>query len=84
VRRNQKGGKAIGGAKKCPKFGREMFKGSNENLVRNSACTRAEPEPEDSQIVEVQSCHCRNCGYMEFYKEREGAKPRNYRVLQKE
>ncbi len=56
-------------AKKCPKCSREMAKGSNENLARNFACTRSEPKPGDP-VVGVQSYCCKNCGYIEFYKER--------------
>lgn len=55
--------------KKCPKCGGEMVRGSNENLVRNFACTRGEPKPEDLQIVKVHSSYCKSCGYMEFYRE---------------
>ncbi len=46
-----------------------MVWGTNENLVRNFACTRGEPKPEDLQIVRAHSCYCKSCGYMEFYRE---------------
>lgn len=54
---------------KCPKCGGKMAWGSDENLVRNFACTRGEPKPEDLRIVRVHSCYCKSCGYMEFYRE---------------
>jgi predicted nucleic-acid-binding Zn-ribbon protein len=55
--------------KKCPKCDGEMIKGSKENLERNFACTRGEPNPEVPQTKKVQSYYCKNCGYMEFYRE---------------
>ena len=55
--------------KKCPKCKGEMIQGSKENLERNFACTRGEPHPEVPQLVKVQSYYCKNCGYIEFYRE---------------
>ncbi len=55
--------------KKCPKCNGEMIHGSKENLERNFACTRGEPNPEVPQVVKVQSYYCKNCGYIEFYRE---------------
>jgi predicted nucleic-acid-binding Zn-ribbon protein len=63
--------------KRCPKCGGEMTEGSTETLGRNFACTRSEPKPGEVN-VRVQSFHCGNCGYMEFYRELkqgEGVKP---------
>lgn len=59
---------------KCPKCGGEMNKGSKENLERNFACTRGEPNPEVPQVVKVQSYYCKNCGYIEFYSKLEKKK----------
>lgn len=56
-------------AKICPKCDGEMIDGSNENLERNFACTRAEPNPEVPPLVKVQPYYCKDCGYIEFYKE---------------
>jgi predicted nucleic-acid-binding Zn-ribbon protein len=55
-------------AETCPKCGGKMIEGSTETLGRNFACTRGEPKPEEWR-VRVQSYHCRECGYIEFYKE---------------
>jgi len=60
--------------KKCPKCHGEMIKGSKENLERNFACTRGEPNPEVPQNVKIQPYYCKNCGYMEFYRENKGVK----------
>lgn len=51
-----------------------MIKGSKENLERNFACTRGEPNPEVPQVVKVQSYYCKNCGYIEFYRKLEKKK----------
>ena len=59
---------------KCPKCSGEMIKGSKENLERNFACTRGEPHPEVAQTVKIQPYYCKNCGYMEFYREIRGGK----------
>ena len=54
---------------KCPKCGGEMIMGSKENLERNFACTRGEPNPKAPQMVKIQPYYCKNCGYIEFYRE---------------
>ena len=55
--------------KKCPKCNREMIKGSKENLGINFACTRRELNLEVPQLVKIQPYYCKNCGYIEFYRE---------------
>ncbi len=54
---------------KCPKCSGKMMKGSKENLDRNFACTRPEPDPEVTPRVKIQSYYCTSCGFMEFYRE---------------
>ena len=57
-------------AMKCPKCGGEMIRGSQENLEINFACTRREPQPEVPHTVKVQPYYCKNCGFIELYKEK--------------
>jgi predicted Zn-ribbon and HTH transcriptional regulator len=53
---------------KCPKCSGEMIKGSIKNL-ECFACTRREPNREIPRTVMVQPYYCKNCGYIEFYRE---------------
>lgn len=69
IRGKGKRGIEMSGVKTCPKCRGEMIRGSKENLERNFACTRGEPNPEVPQKVNVQPYYCRNCGYIEFYRE---------------
>ncbi len=55
--------------RKCPKCGGEMLHGSGENLANNFGCTRSGPKPGEPPVVKIHSYYCRDCGYIEFYKE---------------
>jgi len=57
--------------KKCPKCNGVMVKGSAQTLNDAFRCTRPEPkELEEKYKDRIQPYYCKNCGYIEFYKEK--------------
>ena len=72
-------------AKKCPKCGAEMTKGSEQTLDDAFRCTRGGTGGPEREKIErerlekynfnIQPYCCENCGYIEFYKEKKGVKP---------
>lgn len=57
-------------AKKCPKCEGEMVEGVGEIFGNIFACTRNPKNLEALQGEKIQSYYCKNCGYIEFYKEK--------------
>jgi len=55
---------------KCSKCGGKMIKGTKRVLGDSFACTRRRQKKLKEQGVDkVHAYYCKNCGYIEFYKE---------------
>ena len=59
------------GTKTCPKCSGEMAKGTKEVFGDHFACTRRKQKKLEKQGLDrIQPYYCKNCGYVEFYKEK--------------
>ncbi len=57
--------------KTCPKCRGEMAKGTKDVFGDHFACTRRTQKKLEKQGVDrIQPYYCKNCGYVEFYKEK--------------